>query len=230
MSEMIGYMNDALEFIESYMQNINFGRSFFRKKTYIPFVKGQNLYDLPEDLYGFKINSVIVRRKGEAIASSSVYRYHFDNSGNASENFENYRSVTNIGRAGFDTSMTKRYYSLFHSDPGHVQIELYPVDFIDGEYDIALDYQRECNKIKLLDTGEYDLDQICDLPRFDSIIKDYVLTRIKNKEEGMYSLDPTQIQALEVLIVQKLKDTGKLTNDATEEKIELDTDFYESSV
>lgn len=151
--EMLAYINDAIEDIESEIHCIN--DKYFETEGFLELVSDTDSYALPSDIYATKITGV------------------YYNDGARKYEITPIRNKADI----LDINANDDYrYRLVNSTAGGVAFKLYPPSRESSTEVVTIHYIRSCKKIEL----ESDLIDLPDASK--SFLKQYVIDQAANKE------------------------------------------------
>jgi hypothetical protein len=202
-SEMLGYANEAIDEVER--QILTLCEDYFLSRGTISLVQGQELYDIPEDIYGLKIRQIIYR------SGTEVWKL---------ERLKNWHKLGYYEQEKSNPSGTQHYgYFILNSIPGRPQILMSPTPNESGSV-IQIWYIRNARE---LTSDENDVENVCDIPEAANYVISYIKMKCMEKE-----MHPNLQKAMMDLEQQK-QDTLKTLADMyadNENEIEPDYRLY----
>jgi hypothetical protein len=189
--ELMGMVNDAIDLCEAQFIKL---RDYFLADTVINIVAGQANYDLPSDIWGYKIRNFFLPNCHE---------------------IKELKDIKKIPMLNFESSSDPYYFKIINNASGP-KIRLFPTP----SRDIAapMFYTREANRL----TPAGGDAQIIDIPEGMNYIREYINLRIEKKEKSpMYSLSKDELLYFEQLLMDSLALTTDDENNEIEPNVEL---------
>jgi hypothetical protein len=205
-SEMIGYWNHGVSIAESHIITLGLRDKYFLSRATIDTVQGQELYDLPTNIYANKIIRAIYLNGGTFYTIRPL---------DSKEMFENYQYLNSFSSTDFYR------YMITHSTPGVEKFVLVPAARETATGVIKLWYYRDANR--------YALDSdVCDLPEIAyEFLHAYVREQCYGKESHVnYDGAKEDRQYKEQLMQSVL--SGQI-QDSELSLVEMDLSVYQES-
>lgn len=200
--EMKGYCNDAIDEIEAVIHDLH--EDYFLTKAYLELVSGEADVDLPDNIFGQKIRSMMYIN-GSVIYTIARIR--------GSKKFQILAEIM------VDQSQTEYGYILVNNSAvDGCTIELYPPAKETSSDHVLLWYLRQANRI-IAD------DDVCDIPEWVQVIIQYMKVKCYEKEgvSPKYLAAYSELDRLRTAMRTSLKD--RVEDD--DNKLEMDTSFYD---
>lgn len=206
--EMREYANDAIDEAEALIHTLN--EDYFLTKyptdEGVDFVDGQDLYDMPDDIYAMKIRKVIVYMDTLVYECSRLPTL---------EKFLEFRlarvypNSNNYDIGYFVTNATS-------SDP---RLQFSPVPTNGGKFEVW--YIRNANRLE-------DPEDVCDIPEFVRYVFDYIRERVCWKEAAGSPKHQDSVQKCTETKQRMLNALQDMAVDG-EDELPLDMSFYEET-
>lgn len=202
-AEMLGYANEAIDEVERQIHVLY--EDYFLTRAVITLVPGQELYDIPSNIYALKIRNIIYRNgnqvwKLDRLTNSQKLAYYEEQTANS----------TGTQQYGF---------FIINSIVGQPQILLTPTPTEAGSF-LQIWYIRNANEM-------IDDTSICDIPESVNYVMSYIKMKCMEKD-----LHPNLEKA--IMDVEKQKADTLLILDRmysdNETKIEADYSLYQDMI
>jgi len=203
-SEMMGYCNEAIREAEAEIHDIY--EDYFLSWAYLPLVNLQAYYDLPPDIYGFKIREIVYAIGTKIYAIRRL---------KSSKKFEERATILLYGTADY-------YRYIINNVQGQgPKLELVPVSKETSSTNVRIWYIRRVQEVT------QDSDEV-DIPEFHNFIMAYMKYKCWSKE--MAGNPPETVVA--ELQAQRQLMLGTLTNMVADDdtEVEKDMSIYEDMV
>ncbi len=158
-TEMIGYINEAIDTAESAVMGLY--EDYFLTRAELSLVSGQELYLLPVDIYAHKIRRMVYSK------GPTVYKIH---------RMRDWKKFENYALDKYTSSGYVQAYFLVNSTPGAPQILFSPTPTIAADAAVTIWYTRQANRV------EFDPD-ILDIPEAYKFIVSYTKQKCMMKEQ-----------------------------------------------
>lgn len=160
--ELLGIVNEAIDLCESKIHKLGLEDDYFIKHSFLEMVQGQDLINLPDDIYGFKIRGLIYQKNERRYPVKRIRGRRI------------FTKISNIQHF----SNTDDYYQYFLVNDASVaaaQILLLPESRESSTDVLKIWYIRNANRM------ENDAS-ICDIPEFVHYIIKRAVFQIYRKE------------------------------------------------
>lgn len=156
--ELADYANDGIDEAEAEIHAAY--PDYFLSRSSITLVSGQEEYDLPSDIYAFKIRSLVYKN------GTDIYEI---------KKIRDWKKFIQYGLDSLTVSTNQLYqYLILNQSAGAQKLVLSPTPQEDGQY-ITVWYIRNAN------TLTDDTDE-CDIPEFSDFVVEYMKMRCYEKE------------------------------------------------
>jgi len=156
--EMLGYANEAIDTVERTIHTLY--EDYFVTRGTITLVPGQELYDIPSDIYALKIRQITYRN------GSQVWKL---------ERLKNWHKFSIYETEKTNLSGTQHYgYFVINSTPGQPKILLTPTPSEAGSY-LQIWYIRNANELS-------NDASVCDIPEAVNYVISYIKMKCMEKE------------------------------------------------
>lgn len=205
--ELTEYFNDAIDDAEAEIHGMH--EDYFRAKAPITLVSGEDEYDLPSNIYAFKIRSIWYRN------GTTVYQIKELPMEKKAARYELEKAAGSTG-----TQDSEYVYDIDNSTPGSPQLVFIPTPAEAGQF-VTVYYLRNANRL------EDDAD-ICDIPEFVSFLFAHVRRAVLFKEGhpalpiAMAMLDGNEATGIPG---ERSKLRGTLAKKTAEPSNEVEADF-----
>lgn len=156
--ELTDYANDAIDEAEAEIHSNN--PNYFLSRATLTLVSGQEEYDLPANIYAFKIRAIVYRNGTDTYEIKKCREWN---------QFLKYA----LDQDSDSSTRNYRYFIINPSADGQ-KILLTPTPNESGAY-VTVWYIRNANTL-------VDDDDVCDIPEFSSFIIEYMKMRCYEKE------------------------------------------------
>jgi hypothetical protein len=202
-SELNSYINEGIDEAEAEIHAIY--EDYFLNKSTLTLVNAQEEYDLPEDIYAFKIRAMIYKNGNRVYPIRRLRNWN---------KFEDY-AINAIN----PSSQEEYEYLILNATAGNQKIVLSPPAQESGAY-VTLWYIR--NAMKLVDD-----DDVCDIPEFVDFVIEWGKMRCYEKEgHSNFSASAMRIEAKRKLMI----DTLTTMAPDSDNEIEKDLSIYREMV
>jgi hypothetical protein len=189
--ELMGMVNDAIDLCEAQFIKL---RDYFLADTTINIIGGQSNYDLPSDIWGYKIRNFYIPNFHE---------------------IKELKDIKKIPLLNYEQSSDPYYFKIINNASGP-KIRLFPTP--SRNVAATLFYTREASRL----TPSGGDSQIIDIPEGMNFIRAYINLRIEKKERSqMYSLSKEEMMYFEQLLIESLALTTDDENNEIEPDAEL---------
>lgn len=212
--EVIDYINEAIDFVESEIHTLGREDTYFLTSANIALVEGTSTYNLPSDIFGQKIKG-IVYHNGTDIYPILPMTFH----GKFSEKelIDQYASSND-------------YYQYFitHGTAGTWQIQLVPTAQETSSTNVVIWYIRNAKSMPNNDPAVAgDNDTICDIPEFTHYVIAYAKMMCAGKEfDPRYEVLARQVDEYRRLMHDTLSNA---IDDGYSDILEKDLTHYSNS-
>lgn len=156
--EMLGYANEAIDTVERTIHTLY--EDYFVTRGTITLAPGQELYDIPSDIYALKIRQITYRN------GSQVWKL---------ERLKNWHKFSIYETEKTNLSGTQHYgYFVINSTPGQPKILLTPTPSEAGSY-LQIWYIRNANELS-------NDASVCDIPEAVNYVISYIKMKCMEKE------------------------------------------------
>jgi hypothetical protein len=207
--EMVGYFNEAIREAEAEIHKLGVEDEYFLKPAWVAITQGTSDYDLPTDIYAYKIRRLMYRESATNIYPIRRIR------GRAK--FEKIVDAELNGSAD-----DYQYYLKNASSTAGMKLVLLPAAKSTLSQAVQIWYIREAQEVPYIAGGSLAATEatIIDIPEFINFIMQYVKVRVLEKEKGpLFEAAITILQQQRKLMVDTLTDMVP-DNDDT-----IDADF-----
>jgi len=205
-SEMIGYWNHGVSIAESHIITLGLRDKYFLSRQALNTVLGQELIDLPIDIYANKIIRIIYLNGGTFYTVRPL---------DSKEMFENYQYLNAFSATDFYR------YMITHTTPGIEKLVLVPAARETGTGVLKIWYFRDANRYAI------DAD-ICDLPEIAyEFLNAYVKERCYEKESHVNFPGAQSDRQYKEQLMQSVL-SGQI-QDSEMSLIEMDLSIYQES-
>lgn len=200
-TELLDYVNEAIDFCESNIHTLGAEDNYFLKDTYLPMKMGQEIFELPEDIYASKIKGFVFED------NTSPYPI---------QRIRGEYSYTNIAFIKANENYTNDYYKYIVKNPNageNSKIQLIPRAQETNPERLRLWYIRQANRMT-------DFDSICDIPEFAEYIVKRVRFMIYYKEGN-----PLSTKAEDLMVREEKRMIDTLSNKVPDGDNRIIADF-----
>lgn len=195
-SEMLGYANEAIDEVERQIHILY--EDYFLTRSVITLVPGQELYDIPANIYALKIRSIIYRN------GTQVWKL---------DRLSNAQKLSYYEEQASNSSATQQYgYFIINSIVGQPQIILTPTPSEAGAF-LQLWYIRNANELTV-DSS------ICDIPEAANYVIAYIKMKCMEKD-----LHPNLQKAIADVEQQRADTLATLTQMYADNENKIDADY-----
>jgi hypothetical protein len=146
-TELLGYLNEAIDDAEAAIHNLNFEDKYFKTSAYLSLVSGTAMYNMPSNIYANKILRIFY--------DDGSLRYEVKRIRDLEERLNN-----------FTTSLRHRYDIVFDESTGQPQIELLPASSVTSSSVMRVFYIRNAKKM----TTSALATNVCEIPESQNFI------------------------------------------------------------
>ncbi len=179
--ELADYANDGIDEAEAEIHAAY--PDYFLTRATLSFVNGQEEYDLPEDLYAFKIRCIMYKNSDNIYEIKKV------------RDWRKFLQYTVNTRSS--SSSNTHQYMIVNPSAGEQKLLLTPPASENGEF-ATIWYVRNAHKL------EDDSDE-CDIPEFSDFVIEYMKMRCYEKEtHANFSACAARVEAKRKLMIDTL--------------------------
>lgn len=153
-AELLGYANEAIDEAEQIFKKIY--DNYFQSEVYIELVSGQSIYDLPENIYGYKILLV------QYDDGSKKYPI---------------RRIRDLKEIPYITNSDCYCYRITNNATEGPKFKLYPASMENSTSNVTIFFLRNANEL-------VNDESTLDIPEAAQFIIQYIKDAVSNKEKG----------------------------------------------